>query len=129
MAATTTMMSTAKRRVTMRRGLPVVVATSASVCSFLMLCLLGTGDAFSIPFLASPWQAGTSAAAAAAATATASRVRRGGVQMGMGNSFGRLFRISTFGESHGGGVGVVVDGCPPRVEITREEIQQELDRR
>lgn len=49
--------------------------------------------------------------------------------MGMGNSFGRLFRISTFGESHGGGVGVVVDGCPPRVEITREEIQQELDRR
>jgi len=41
----------------------------------------------------------------------------------------QLFRISTFGESHGGGVGVVVDGCPPRVQITREEIQQELDRR
>ncbi|MEG3438351.1 chorismate synthase [Pannus brasiliensis CCIBt3594] len=47
----------------------------------------------------------------------------------MGNSFGRLFRISTFGESHGGGVGVVVDGCPPRLEISEEEIQFELDRR
>lgn len=47
----------------------------------------------------------------------------------MGNSFGRLFRISTFGESHGGGVGVVIDGCPPRLEISEEEIQFELDRR
>jgi chorismate synthase len=41
----------------------------------------------------------------------------------------QLFRISTFGESHGGGVGVIVDGCPPRLHITREEIQKELDRR
>lgn len=47
----------------------------------------------------------------------------------MGNSFGSLFRISTWGESHGGGVGVVVDGCPPGLPITVEEIQQELDRR
>jgi chorismate synthase len=47
----------------------------------------------------------------------------------MGNSFGHLFRITTFGESHGGGVGVVIDGCPPRLEITPEEIQFELDRR
>lgn len=47
----------------------------------------------------------------------------------MGNSFGSLFRISTWGESHGGGVGVVVDGCPPGLPITAEEIQQELDRR
>jgi chorismate synthase len=47
----------------------------------------------------------------------------------MGNSFGRLFRVSTFGESHGGGVGVVIDGCPPRLEISEEEIQFELDRR
>lgn len=47
----------------------------------------------------------------------------------MGNSFGHLFRITTFGESHGGGVGVVIDGCPPRLEITQEEIQFELDRR
>ena len=47
----------------------------------------------------------------------------------MGNSFGTLFRITTFGESHGGGVGVVVDGCPPRISISIEEIQKELDRR
>jgi chorismate synthase len=47
----------------------------------------------------------------------------------MGNTFGHLFRITTFGESHGGGVGVVIDGCPPLLEITPEEIQFELDRR
>ncbi|PAX60328.1 chorismate synthase [Brunnivagina elsteri] len=47
----------------------------------------------------------------------------------MGNTFGHLFRITTFGESHGGGVGVVIDGCPPRLEISSEEIQFELDRR
>lgn len=47
----------------------------------------------------------------------------------MGNTFGHLFRISTFGESHGGGVGVVIDGCPPLVEIDAAEIQAELDRR
>lgn len=47
----------------------------------------------------------------------------------MSSSFGTLFRISTWGESHGGGVGVVVDGCPPRVPISVEEIQFELDRR
>ncbi|MEJ5252550.1 MAG: chorismate synthase [Chthonomonadetes bacterium] len=47
----------------------------------------------------------------------------------MGNTFGHLFRITTFGESHGGAVGVVIDGCPPRVPITVEEIQFELDRR
>ncbi|KAL7438911.1 hypothetical protein ACHAXH_006745 [Discostella pseudostelligera] len=49
--------------------------------------------------------------------------------MGTGNSFGRLFRISTWGESHGGGVGVTLDGCPPRIPITRDEIQVDLDRR
>ena len=47
----------------------------------------------------------------------------------MGNTFGHLFRITTFGESHGGGVGVVVDGCPPQLEISAEEIQVDLDRR
>jgi len=47
----------------------------------------------------------------------------------MGNIFGHLFRVTTFGESHGGGVGVVIDGCPPQLEISREEIQFELDRR
>jgi chorismate synthase len=47
----------------------------------------------------------------------------------MGSTFGQLFRITTFGESHGGGVGVVIDGCPPKIEITEAEIQRELDRR
>ena len=47
----------------------------------------------------------------------------------MGSSFGKLFRISTFGESHGGGVGVIVDGCPPRLELDLEAIQADLDRR
>jgi chorismate synthase len=47
----------------------------------------------------------------------------------MGNTFGRLFRVTTFGESHGGGVGVVIDGCPPRIEIAEADIQRELDRR
>ena len=47
----------------------------------------------------------------------------------MGNIFGHLFRVTTFGESHGGGVGVVIDGCPPKLEIDVKEIQHELDRR
>lgn len=47
----------------------------------------------------------------------------------MASSFGQLFRISTFGESHGGGVGVIVDGCPPRLQLDLPAIQQELDRR
>lgn len=47
----------------------------------------------------------------------------------MGNTFGHLFRVTTFGESHGGAVGVVIDGCPPMLEISAEEIQKELDRR
>jgi chorismate synthase len=47
----------------------------------------------------------------------------------MGNIFGQLFRITTWGESHGGGVGVVVDGCPPRVELSEADIQPDLDRR
>jgi chorismate synthase len=47
----------------------------------------------------------------------------------MASSFGHLFRITSFGESHGGGVGVVIDGCPPRLPIALEEIQRDLDRR
>jgi chorismate synthase len=47
----------------------------------------------------------------------------------MGNTFGQLFRVTTFGESHGGGIGVVIDGCPPKIDISETEIQQELDRR
>ncbi len=47
----------------------------------------------------------------------------------MGSSFGQLFRITTWGESHGGGVGVVIDGCPPRLELSEADIQCDLDRR
>ena len=47
----------------------------------------------------------------------------------MSNTFGQLFRVTTFGESHGGGVGVVIDGCPPRISISKADIQRELDRR
>lgn len=46
-----------------------------------------------------------------------------------GNTFGKLFTITTFGESHGKAVGVIIDGCPPNIEISEEEIQIELDRR
>ena len=47
----------------------------------------------------------------------------------MASSFGQLFRITTWGESHGGGVGVVIDGCPPGIEICEADIQRDLDRR
>jgi chorismate synthase len=47
----------------------------------------------------------------------------------MGSSFGQLFRITTFGESHGPGLGVVIDGCPPRLALDLDHIQGELDRR
>ena len=47
----------------------------------------------------------------------------------MGSIFGQVFRVSTFGESHGGGVGVVIDGCPPRIALSQSDIQCELDRR
>ena len=45
------------------------------------------------------------------------------------SNFGKAFRIATFGESHGGGVGVVVEGCPPRLALDVSEIQRDLDRR
>ncbi len=47
----------------------------------------------------------------------------------MSSSTGRLFRVTTFGESHGGGIGAVVDGCPPRLALDEEMIQHDLDRR
>ena len=47
----------------------------------------------------------------------------------MGNSFGELFQITTWGESHGTGVGVVIDGCPPRISLSEKDIQPDLDRR
>lgn len=46
-----------------------------------------------------------------------------------GNSFGRVFRITTFGESHGPALGVVIDGCPPGLEFELDFVQSELDRR
>ncbi|CAB1367899.1 chorismate synthase [Denitratisoma oestradiolicum] len=46
-----------------------------------------------------------------------------------GSSFGTLFRVSSFGESHGPAIGCVVDGCPPGLELSEADIQNELDRR
>ncbi len=46
-----------------------------------------------------------------------------------GNTFGRIFRLTTFGESHGPAMGGVLDGCPPKVELSEEDIQKELDKR
>ncbi|MGH2354357.1 MAG: chorismate synthase [Chloroflexota bacterium] len=47
----------------------------------------------------------------------------------MGNTFGQLFRVTTWGESHGAAIGAVVDGCPPLLELSEADIQPELDRR
>ncbi|MEP2776999.1 MAG: chorismate synthase [Luteolibacter sp.] len=47
----------------------------------------------------------------------------------MSSTFGHIFRIHTYGESHGGGVGVIIDGCPPSIPVSLENIQYELDRR
>ena len=46
-----------------------------------------------------------------------------------GNSFGRLFQVTTFGESHGEAMGCTVSGCPAGVELAEEDVQRELDRR
>src|ERR1700755_1436825 len=46
-----------------------------------------------------------------------------------GNSFGQLFRITTFGESHGEAIGVIIDGCPAQLEVDMDYIQAELDKR
>jgi chorismate synthase len=46
-----------------------------------------------------------------------------------GNSIGRIFRVTTWGESHGPAIGAVVDGCPPGIDIDEKDIQKELDRR
>ena len=45
------------------------------------------------------------------------------------NTFGHMFRVTTFGESHGVAIGCVVDGCPPLIPLTNEDIQHDLDRR
>ena len=49
--------------------------------------------------------------------------------MAAGNTFGQAFRITTFGESHGAGLGVIIDGCPAGLPIDQAEIQRDLDRR
>jgi chorismate synthase len=51
------------------------------------------------------------------------------IESSMPNTFGHLFRITTWGESHGGGVGVVIDGCPARIPLTEADVQIDLDRR
>src|SRR5258706_11511112 len=47
----------------------------------------------------------------------------------VGNTFGQLFRVTTWGESHGAAIGAVVDGCPPRLPLAEADIQPDLDRR
>ena len=46
-----------------------------------------------------------------------------------GNSFGEIFRITTFGESHGKGIGVIIDGCPPRIQLKQADFDHEMARR
>ncbi|KAJ4703049.1 Chorismate synthase [Melia azedarach] len=46
-----------------------------------------------------------------------------------GSSFGTHFRVTTFGESHGGDVGCIIDGCPPRIPLSQADMQFDLDRR
>ena len=46
-----------------------------------------------------------------------------------GNTFGKIFKITTFGESHGTAMGCILDGCPPQIKLKKEDIQHELDRR
>ena len=46
-----------------------------------------------------------------------------------GSTYGKYFRVTTYGESHGGGVGCVVDGCPPQLPLCEEDLQKDLDRR
>ena len=46
-----------------------------------------------------------------------------------GNTFGELFKVTTFGESHGKALGCIIDGCPPQIELSEADIQSELNRR
>jgi chorismate synthase len=71
-------------------------------------------------------EAGAGAEMGAALPSRHRAVKRRGMSH---NSFGHLFRVTTFGESHGPAIGCVVDGCPPRVPLTEADIQADLDRR
>ncbi|CAM6094985.1 unnamed protein product [Calypogeia fissa] len=62
-------------------------------------------------------------------TAAEPAARKLEVRAGVGNTFGNVFRVTTYGESHGGGVGCIIDGCPPRLPLTEVDMQFELDRR
>ena len=46
-----------------------------------------------------------------------------------GNTFGKLFQVTTYGESHGRALGCIIDGCPPQIELSSDDIQSELNRR
>ena len=46
-----------------------------------------------------------------------------------GNAFGKLFSVTTYGESHGEAIGCIVDGCPPNIELNENDIQPDLNRR
>ena len=46
-----------------------------------------------------------------------------------GNTFGKLFTVTTFGESHGEAIGAIIDGCPPGLELSEDDLQGDLDRR
>ena len=46
-----------------------------------------------------------------------------------GNTFGKIFSVTTYGESHGKALGCVIDGCPPNIKINEADIQKDLDRR
>src|SRR5262245_12252010 len=59
----------------------------------------------------------------------AARAVHSGAEVGVGNTFGRLFRVTTWGESHGAGIGAVVDGCPAGLRLSEADIQPDLDRR
>lgn len=45
------------------------------------------------------------------------------------NSFGKVFRVSVFGESHGSAIGVLIDGCPPGIKLSPDDFMQDLSRR
>jgi hypothetical protein len=75
------------------------------------------------------WQAARTGPAVPAAAARRAGRRAAVAVRAAGSTYGNAFRVTTFGESHGKGVGCVVDGVPPRLAITTEEIQLELDRR
>jgi len=66
---------------------------------------------------------------AVAFPATSSHAPKLEVRAGAGSTYGTVFRVTTFGESHGGGVGCIIDGCPPRLPISEADMQEDLDRR